>query len=133
PTFEGVYKDSGAQLPTITRFLIFVGQFGTSYGWIFLLGLIGLVFGTVYIRKTVPGRLWMDTWLLKVPLLGEFFKNIAVLQFVEVLGNLMDAGFTVVGALKACATPVGNRRIRGTITVMQDALNRGERFSDELA
>ena len=51
----------------------------------------------------------MDTWLLKVPLLGQFFKNIAVLQFVEVLGNLMDAGFTVVEALKACTHAVGNR------------------------
>jgi type IV pilus assembly protein PilC len=133
PTFENVYKESGAKLPGVTQFLIFVGQVGTSYGWMFLLALIALVFSTAYVRKKPSGRLWMDTWLLKVPLLGPWFKNIAVLQFVEVLGNLMDAGFTVVEALKACSNAVGNRCIRQTITEMQDALNRGERFSDELA
>jgi type IV pilus assembly protein PilC len=133
PTFETVYKDSGAKLPGVTQFLIYVGQFGTSYGWIVLLGLIALIAAVIYIRKIPAGRLWMDTWMLKVPMLGQFFKNIAVLQFVEVLGNLMDAGFTVVEALKACTHAVGNRKIRGTIAEMQEALTRGERFSEELA
>ena len=133
PTFENVYKESGAKLPGVTQFLIFVGQVGTAYGWILLLAMIALVFTTAFIRKKPPGRLWMDTWMLKVPIIGPWFKNIAVLQFVEVLGNLMDAGFTVVEALKASSTAVGNRCIRQTITEMQDALNRGERFSDELA
>ena len=49
------------------------------------------------------GRLWMDTWLMNLPMIGPFLKNIAVLQFVEVLGNLMDAGFTVVEALSPVA------------------------------
>jgi type II secretory pathway component PulF len=133
PTFENVYKDSGAKLPAVTQFLIFVGQVGTAYGWILLLAIIASVFSLVYIRKTPTGRMWMDTWMLKIPLLGQFFKNIAVLQFVEVLGNLMDAGFTVVEALRACSHAVGNRKIRSTITEMQEALTRGERFSDELA
>ena len=133
PTFENVYKDSGAKLPGVTQFLIYVGQFGTSYGWAILLALIAAVVSLVYIRKTPSGRMWMDTWILKMPLVGQFFKNIAVLQFVEVLGNLMDAGFTVVEALRACSHAVGNRKIRGTITEMQEALTRGERFSEELA
>ena len=71
--------------------------------------------------------------LLRVPLLGQFFKNLAVLQFMEVLGNLMDAGFTVVEALKASARAVGNRAIRQSIEQMHEAVTRGERFSDELA
>jgi type IV pilus assembly protein PilC len=50
-----------------------------------------------------------------------------------VLGNLMDAGFTVVEALKACSHAVGNRKIRETIMEMHEALTRGERFSEELA
>jgi type IV pilus assembly protein PilC len=133
PTFETVYKESGAELPGVTQFLIWVGQMGTSYGWVLLLGLIAAVFSGAYIRKTPHGRLWMDTWLLRVPMLGQFFRNIAVLQFVDVLGNLMDAGFTVVEALKACSQAVGNRRIRHTIAEMHEALTRGERFSEELA
>jgi type IV pilus assembly protein PilC len=133
PTFENVYKESGADLPAVTQLLIELGRFGTSYGWMILLALIGLVVAIVSTRRNPAGRMWMDTWLLKVPLLGPWFANIAVLQFMEVLGNLMDAGFTIVEALKSCANAVGNRCVRQKILEMHDALNRGERFSEELS
>ena len=82
------------------------------------------------------GVIWprgATTVTIKLPVLGHWFKNIAVLQFVEVLGNLMDSGFTVVEALSACAKSVGNRRIRASILEMHQALLQGEKFSDELA
>jgi len=97
-----------------------------------LLALVALVSTVVGIRRQTAGRLWMDGWLLRLPMLGQFFKNISVLQFMEVLGNLMDAGFTVVEALESCAKSVGNRAIRQSILEMHEALTRGERFSDEL-
>lgn len=133
PTFEGVYSESGAELPGITQLLIQVGRIGTTYGWMILLGIIAFIGSIVGIRRNPNGRLAMDGLMLKVPMLGQFFKNIAVLQFMEVLGNLMDAGFTVVEALHSCANAVGNRAIRKSIAEMHSALTEGERFSDELA
>lgn len=132
PTFEKIYSDSGAKLPAITQLLIDTGRFGTSYGWMILLALMALIFGTVVVRKNPAGRLWMDTWLIRLPLLGPWFKNMAVLQFMEVLGNLMEAGFTVVEALKSSRNAVGNRAIRNSIEEMHTALTNGERFSAEL-
>ncbi|MEO8493729.1 MAG: type II secretion system F family protein [Planctomycetota bacterium] len=132
PTFQAIYEESGAKLPGITRLLITLGELGSKYGWMLILGIVILVSTTVTIRRQVAGRLWMDTWLLKVPVLGQWFKNMSVLQFMEVLGNLMDAGFTVVEALESCAKSVGNRAIRKSILEMHEALTRGERFSDEL-
>lgn len=132
PTFQGIYAESGAKLPGITQLLITLGELGTKYGWMLILGIVALVSTIVGIRRQTAGRLWMDTWLLRVPLLGQWFKNISVLQFMEVLGNLMDAGFTVVEALESCSKAVGNRAIRQSINQMHAALTRGERFSDEL-
>jgi len=133
PTFEGVYSESGAKLPAITQLLIDVGRFATTYGWMIVLAIIALIFTIVAVRRNDKGRLWMDGALIRVPMLGKWFKNLAVLQFMEVLGNLMDAGFTVVEALDSCAAAVGNRAIRASIREMHAALTRGERFSDELA
>jgi len=132
PTFQAIYEESGAKLPGITRLLITLGELGSKYGWMLILAIVILVATTVTIRRQVAGRLWMDRWLLKVPLLGQWFKNISVLQFMEVLGNLMDAGFTVVEALEASGKSVGNRAIRQSIIEMHASLTRGERFSDEL-
>lgn len=132
PTFQGVYEESGAKLPAVTQLLIDFGEFATTYGWMVVVAIVGLIAGIFVVRRNPAGRFWMDTKILLVPGLGTFCKNMAVLQFMEMLGNLMDAGFTVVEALKTCAQSVGNRAVRKTIQEMHEALLRGEKFSDEL-
>lgn len=132
PTFKTVYDESGAKLPFVTQLLIDVSEFGKAYGWIFLLAFAGAVLGMVAIRKSPSGRLKMDALLLRLPLFGHWFKNMAVLQFMEVLGNLMDAGFTIVEALKASSRAVNNAAVRESIQEMHEAVLRGEPFSGEL-
>ncbi len=132
PTFQTIYEENGAKLPAVTELLISFGEFATNFGWLIVLAVVALVASVVYVRRVPAGRMWMDTWLLKVPMLGQWFKNIAVLQFMEVLGNLMESGFTVVEALVASGNSVGNRRVRKSIHEMREAMMRGEKFSNEL-
>lgn len=132
PTFEKTYKESNAKLPWITQFLIDAGQFGKSYGWMCILAIAAAVAAFVYTRRIPAGRYWLDSHLIKIPVFGDWLKNIAVLQFVEVLGNLMEAGFTVVDALKACGTSIGNRAVRRSVEELHAAILRGERLSNEL-
>jgi type II secretory pathway component PulF len=132
PTFQKTYEESGAKLPMITQVLIAAGEIGTKYGWIVVLGIISLIVSTIVTRRSDSGRLWMDTWMLKIPVFGDWLKNLAVLQFMEVLGNLMEAGFTIVDALKVCAGSINNRAIRNSIADLHSAILRGERFSAEL-
>ncbi len=132
PTFQTIYEENGAKLPAVTELLIAFGEFATSYGWLIVLAMVAMVASIVYTRRVPAGRMWMDTWLLKLPVLGQWFKNIAVLQFMEVLGNLMESGFTVVEALGASGKSVGNRCVRKSIYDMREAMMRGEKFSNEL-
>ena len=132
PTFEKTYKESGAKLPGITQFLIDVGWFAKTYGWMIGLGVVAAVVGWFIARRTPQARLVMDRYLLKVPMLGDCFRNFAVLQFMEVLGNLMEAGFTVADALQSCAKSINNRAVRHSVEELHAAVLRGERFSSEL-
>ena len=75
PTFETVYKESGAKLPAVTQFLIDLSAFGTTYGWMILLGIAAAIGAITAIRNNPAGRLSMDTLLLRVPLLGQFFRT----------------------------------------------------------
>jgi len=132
PTFEKTYAESGAKLPAITQLLISVGAFASAYGWLLILAAMLAVAGIIAVRRNPQGRLWMDHFLLRIPFIGEWLKNIAVLQFMEVLGNLMEAGFTIVDALKVCAGSIGNRAVRKSVEQLHSAILRGERFSAEL-
>ena len=129
PTFEKTYKDAGAKLPAITQFLIDVSRFGTSYGWMIGLALVAAVIGFFVARRNESSRLLIDLYAMRLPLLGEMLRNMAVLQFMEVLGNLIEAGFTVADALRSCARAVSNHAVRSRVEALHAAVIRGERFS----
>lgn len=132
PTFEKTYKESGATLPAITQFFIAAGHFGTNYGWIFVAGFVATIVGWIIARRNPVSCMWIDRNIIRLPLLGDTLKNMAVLQFMEVLGNLMEAGFTVADALASCAKAVSNSAIRKCVEDLRSAVLRGERFSSEL-
>jgi type IV pilus assembly protein PilC len=51
---------------------------------------------------------------------------------MEVLGSLMEAGFTLADALGETVQSVQNRAVRQSVRDLQSAVRRGERFSREL-
>ncbi len=63
---------------------------------------------------------------------GNWLRDIAVLQLMEVLGSLMDAGYNLAEALGEAGQAVGNRAIRQSVRDLQNAIRRGEKFSREL-
>ena len=47
----------------------------------------------------------MDAAILQAPVFGNWLRDIAVLQLMEVLGSLMDAGYNLAEALGEAARP----------------------------
>jgi type II secretory pathway component PulF len=132
PVFEKTYADAHVPLPFITKLLIAVGSAAKSYGLI-VLGLLAV--GAIVIRqlrKRTDLAYKMDAKILQLPMLGNWLRDIAVLQLMEVLGSLMDAGYTLAEALGEAAQAVSNRAIRQSVRDLQNAIRRGEKFSREL-
>ncbi|MEO1526863.1 MAG: type II secretion system F family protein [Planctomycetota bacterium] len=132
PTFEELYADSGATLPGITQFLIDLSQVMRSNGILIAGALGGIVFGCAALLKNPITRLWIDRHCLQLPLVGGLFRNLAILQFTDVMANLMESGFTLVDALPPATRAIGNRYVRHRIQGLYSAVRRGERFSQSL-
>jgi len=132
PVFEETYENAHVPLPFITKLLIAVGAVAKSYGWI----AIGLTaaFAVVIrqLRKRSDLAYKIDASVLRMPVLGHWLRDIAVLQLMEVLGSLLDAGYTLAEALGEAGQAVGNRAIRQSARDLQNAVRRGEKFSREL-
>jgi type IV pilus assembly protein PilC len=132
PVFEDTYESAHVPLPFITRLLIAVGGAAKSYGWIVLaLAAVGVVV-VRQVRKRADLAHKMDAKILQMPVFGNWLRDIAVLQLMEVLGSLMEAGFTLAEALGEAAQAVGNRAIQRSVRELQNAVRRGEKFSREL-
>jgi type IV pilus assembly protein PilC len=132
PVFEETYRKAHVALPFITRLLIGVGEAAKSYGWMVLALIAGTTILIVQLRKRPDLAYKMDLNILRMPVLGNWLRDIAVLQLMEVLGSLLDAGYTLAEALGEAGQAVRNRAIRKSARDLQNAVRRGEKFSREL-
>lgn len=132
PIFEQTYAESKVPLPWITQALVEVGHFMKSVGWLFPLLIVAAVVTLKQMRSRKSSALAMDFALLRIPGIGPWLRDLSVLEFMDVFGNLLESGFNVVDALDVSAGSVRNRAVRGSIEQLQSAVTRGERFSREL-
>ena len=132
PVFKKTYDDAHVSLPFITKLLIAIGAFAQSYG-LYILGLTVVAIVAIrQLRKKTDFAYKMDAAILNIPVIGPWLRDIAVLQLMETLGSLMDAGYNLAEALGEAGQSVGNRAIRQSVRDLQSAVRRGEKFSREL-
>ena len=132
PVFEQTYAESKVPLPWITQALIALGGWLGAVGWLIPVAVIVCIVAWKQCRARPLAAAVMDRTLLRVPVIGPWLRDLAVLEFMEVFGNLLESGFNVVDALAVSAGSVRNRAVRDSIEQLQSAVTRGERFSREL-
>lgn len=132
PVFKNTYDDAHVTLPFITKLLIAVGAFAQSYGLIIIGFVVASVFIIRQLRKRPDFAYKMDAAILNSPVFGNWLRDLAVLQLMEVLGSLMEAGYNLAEALGEAGQAVGNRAIKECVRDLQNAVRRGEKFSREL-
>src|SRR6266700_2487811 len=107
PTFQNMFASVNLELPLPTRMVIEASNILKNYWW-----LIGAVigFGVFLINryyKTAPGRLQIDTLLLKLPVLGDVLRKSAVSRFTRTLGTLISSGVSILDGLEITARTAG--------------------------
>ena len=132
PQFENTYRQAKIPLPVVTRFLMGFGNVLVGHGWWIAISIVVSVFAIRRARQYPAFAGEMDRLLLKLPLIGRWLRDIAVLQFMEVLGVMMESGFKLVDALAASSSAVRNQAMRACIDQLRAAVNRGDKLSTEL-
>jgi type II secretory pathway component PulF len=132
PVFEETYSNAKVPLPLITRSLIQVSGLVTAFGPWIIGGVILSAAAIQQLRKRDEFAVLMDKLVLRVPVFGKLIRDMAILQLMEVLHNLMAAGYNLAEAVRETSQSVGNRAVRQGVRDLQVAINRGERFSREL-
>jgi general secretion pathway protein F len=109
PQFTPIFDQAGARLPSSTRVLMALGDAARDYGFIVFLFAVG---SALVLRQVVrqPGpRLAFDRLQLKVPLIGEFTRQVQAARFARTLGTLLINGVSLLSALGIVRDVLGNR------------------------
>lgn len=133
PTFKGIFEMLGGELPLPTRILIGVSDLLSQY----ILIIVGLlaVFSFLFKKytNTQKGRYNFDRMKLKVPVLGQLFRKVAIAKFSRTFSTLVKSGVVILSALDIVAKTAGNRVVEEAVADARQAVRNGEPISKPLA
>ena len=132
PVFGGIYQELGAELPAITAFVLALSRFVQRFIIFIFLGLVGLVFFFNRWKKTPPGRESVDRTMLKIPIMGNLMKKIALSRFTRTLSTLISGGVPMLESLRIASTTTGNVIIERQIMNARQMVAEGKSLNDAL-
>ena len=133
PIFTSLFNGLGVDLPLPTRIVIAMSNFiGSVYGLVIAMGCVGAVFAVKFWYATPPGRMALDTLILKVPLVGPLLRKIAVARFTRTLGTLISSGVPILEGLDITARTSGNAVIEKAINQTRKAVEAGRSLVEPL-
>lgn len=132
PVFANVYGGLHAKLPAPTLLLIAISNLVVHLWWLAAV-LIGVL--TVAFKRwaaTEKGQRKVDTLVLKIPVLGDLLRKIAIARFVQTLAGSMRGGVPVLASLAISANTAGNAVVREAVEAAADAVRDGAAIAPEL-
>jgi len=132
PIFATLFAGLDVQLPLPTRIVIATSNaVGTFAIPIIIASALG-VWGLKVYYGTPSGRMVIDSLILKLPLLGNLMRRIAVARFTRTLGTLITSGVPMLEAMDITARTSGNAVIEKAILNVRNAIEGGRTIVDPL-
>lgn len=135
PKFEKLFARLRAkgELPAVTDWLLGLSHFLQDYGLyvVAIAAVIGLLIRNKLL--TEEGRVWLDRWRLKVPVVSSIYLSLAVSRFCRVLGTLLNGGVPIVRSLEISADSTGNKVLSAAVRDAADNISAGQALAQPLA
>ena len=132
PVFASIFTELGAQLPALTAFIVGLSQFVQNYILFIFIGIIALVFGFRYFRRTKQGRWMTDRWILKIPLFGELLRKVAISRITRTLSTLVSGGVPMLESLKITSATANNVLLEAAVMEARQKVSEGRSLTDSL-
>jgi len=133
PQLTEVLRQTGQELPLITKILVAFSELLREWALLFILILIFLAISTFLFYRTKDGKEFFDKFFLKIPLIGDFLKLIYLSHFAENLSTLISGGLPITQCLELAGRVVGNSVYQKMIFQVRDEVRKGKQISSALA
>lgn len=135
PKLLNLYKDFNIELPLATKILIVVSSFFAQF-WPVIILAVFLVYGAISrFIKTPPGKLLLDTILLRLPIFGRIVSISSLVDATRTLSILIGAGVSILETLGIIVETTGNAVYRNAfITIVKEVekgVSLGDAFNNE--
>jgi len=133
PVFSAMYDGLGSKLPYPTLICMALSNALINYSWLLIIGVVLVTVGVRQYYKTPAGQLQIDALMLKIPIIGDVLRKVAVARFCRTLGTLISSGVPILEGMDITARTAGNMVIQNAILKSKDAVEQGRNISTPLA
>ena len=126
PKFVVFFKSFNAKLPLPTRMLLSISNFFSHYWWAMLIGLLVVVVGSLVLRRSRRGKAWLDSMILKMPILGDLVRTAIIERICRILSSMIRAGVALPDAMRVTAESSNNAVYRQGMTHVREQMMEGQ-------
>jgi type IV pilus assembly protein PilC len=126
PAFAGFYETFDAELPLLTRVIVFGSTLLSNNLLLAVLAAVALASAGWWWLRQSSQRARVDRLVLSVPLLGDVARKFAVSQLARTVATLLGGGIPLVNALDVAARSVSNRYVAGQLEGMAQDVREGQ-------
>ncbi len=132
PRMADLFTGFGNELPTVTQIVVGLSTWlSSNIFWFAPLFIGGIVVLFIWTR-TASGRMKVDAFLLKIPLVGNLVIQLSVAQATRSLATLLAGGITLVESWEIAAESITNRELRRRSSSILPMIREGRTFTESL-
>jgi general secretion pathway protein F/type IV pilus assembly protein PilC len=133
PQITEIFEDTGQELPPITQFVLSISDFLTSHYMAMIIGLILFIitFKLSYAKIDTFHKI-IDTWLLKIPILGSLIQNHELGRFSYILSLMLSSGVAYAQAVNLAKSTFGNYGLKSLFEKATIKVQEGNKLSNAL-
>jgi type IV pilus assembly protein PilC len=126
PRFAQLYEQLGTQLPSLTVFMLDLGNRAQHYGVYF--AIVVAIVGYLLYRwtKTDAGAMVVDKIRIRLPFLGSVWLKYQVGLFSRTLSTLLTGGLPLVPSLETAARSIDSRQIAAAVFSSVETVREGK-------
>ena len=132
PMFATMFADWGDALPWPTAVVLALSRWLQEQWMSVLLGVIGLGIGGRLWAKTRSGQRMIEDVVLRVPLLGKLWRNVAMVHVARTLSVLLGSGVPILRSLEIAQKVSGLQRMVRALEEARSSIREGHTLADPL-
>ena len=131
PQFIDMFQSNDAELPAITKFIIFASAFLGSYWWALILGLVAIVVTYRWLYKNVKEfRKTMQTIYMKMPVIGNVIIFNEVTTLARTFSSLLKHNVFITDSMEILSKISDNEIYKEIIDRTLISLSKGAKISE---
>ena len=132
PKMSSLFEGFNRELPAVTKTVIGISHFASGNFYWLVPTVIGGGIALYLWTRTPSGALNLDRFLLKLPIVNQLIRQLAVAQMTRSLATLLAGGITLVESWEIAAESITNKELRARSSATLPMIREGRSFTESL-